>query len=89
VDKCIWLIECGSESTEALTRVVVVVVGLLGSNVVHLVDGTTLRAALDGAVLGGGQPYDGVGVGGESSASEVTLLSERRDDDGVLHGSYI
>lgn len=65
-----------------------VVVGLLRSNVVHLVDGTTLRAALDGAVLGGGQPDDGVGVDGESSASEVTLLSERWNDDGVLHGSY-
>jgi hypothetical protein len=56
--------------------VAVVVVALLGANVVHLVDGTALGAALDGAVAGGGEPDNDVRVGRVTGAAEVLLVTE-------------
>lgn len=52
-----------------MTVSVVVVVALLGSDILHLVDGAALGAALDGAVAGAGQPDDDVGVGGAAGAA--------------------
>jgi len=68
--------------------VVVVVVALLGADVVHLVDGAALGASLDGTVLGDGEPYDDVAVGGASGASQVALITVGRDSDGVVEGSW-
>jgi hypothetical protein len=56
--------------------VAVVVVALLGSDVVHLVDGTALGATLDGAVAGGGEPDDDVRVGRVTGAAKVLLVTE-------------
>lgn len=55
--------------------------------VVHLVDAAALWAALDWTVAGDGEPEGIVGVNWESSASKISLFTERFDDDGILHGS--
>jgi hypothetical protein len=65
-------------------NVVVVVVAVLGADVLHLVDGTALRAALDGAVAGGGEPDDNVRVGRVAGAAKVLLVTEGLDGDGVV-----
>lgn len=67
--------------------VAVSVVALLGTDVVHLVDGAAFGAALNGAVARHGQPVDDVRVGGGAGATDVLLVTERADDNGVLHGS--
>lgn len=67
---------------------VIVVMGILqGSDVVELDNVAALAAALDGAVTRDGQPVDGVGVGGETSATSVLLVTGTVDDDGVLESS--
>jgi hypothetical protein len=67
--------------------VAVAVVALRRANVVHLVDGAALRAALDGAVAGGSEPDDNVGIGGVTGAAKVLLVTERLDGDGVVKRS--
>ena len=69
------------------TVVAVSVVGLLRTDVVHLVDGAALGAALDRAVARHGQPVDDVRVGGAAGATDVLLVTGRVDDDGVLWGA--
>ena len=56
--------------------VVVAVAVVLGANVLHLVDGAALGAALDGAVAGGGEPDDNVRVGRVTGAAKVLLVTE-------------
>lgn len=69
--------------------VVVVVVAVLGTDVLHLVDGTALGATLDGAVAGGGEPDDNVGVGGVAGAAKVLLVAEGLDGDGVVERACV
>ena len=69
--------------------VAVAVVALLGSNVVHLVDGTALRATLDRAVAGSGEPDNNVRVGRVAGAAKVLLVTERLDGDGVVERSCV
>lgn len=69
--------------------VVVAVTIVLGTNVLHLVNGTALGAALDGAVAGGGEPDDNVGVGRVTGAAKVLLVTEGLDGDGVLKRSCV
>lgn len=42
---------------------------------------------LNGITKTYGQPVDGVGVGGETSATSVLLVTGTVDDDGVLESS--
>jgi hypothetical protein len=74
-------------TADVLTVVTVSVVALCGTNVVHLVDGAALRAALDRAVARHGQPSDNVRVGGAAGATDVLLVTERANDNGLLHGA--
>lgn len=67
--------------------VAVAVVALLRADVVHLVDGAALGAALDGAVARAGQPDDDVGVGRVAGAAKVLLVAEGLDGDGVVDGA--
>ena len=69
--------------------VVVVVVAVLGTDVLHLVDGTALGATLDGAVAGGGEPDDNVRVGRVAGAANVLLIAEGLDGDGVVERSCV
>lgn len=69
--------------------VVVAVTVILGTNVLHLVDGAALGAALDRTVAGGGEPDDNVRVGGVTGAAKVLLVTEGLDGDGVLKRSCI
>lgn len=57
------------------------------ADILHLVDGAALRAALDGAVARGGEPEDDVRVGGAAGAADVLLVAEGLDDDGVREGA--
>jgi hypothetical protein len=68
---------------------VVVVVAVLGADVLHLVDGTALGAALDGAVAGGGEPDDNVRVGRVAGAAKVLLVTEGLDGDGVVERACV
>lgn len=72
----------------AVVAVAVGVVALGRANVLHLVDGAALGAALDGAVAGSGEPDDNVGVGRVASAAEVLLVTEGFDGNGVLDGAW-
>ena len=67
------------------TVVAVSVVGLLRTDVVHLVDGAALGAALDRAVARHGQPSNDVRVGRAAGATNVLLITERANDNGLLH----
>jgi hypothetical protein len=67
--------------------VTVSVVALCGTNVVHLVDGAALGAALDRAVARHGQPSNDVRVGRAAGATNVLLVTERANNDGLLHGA--
>jgi hypothetical protein len=67
--------------------VAVAVAVVLGADVLHLVDGAALGAALDGAVARGGEPDDNVRVGGVAGAALVLLVAEGLDDDGVVQRS--
>lgn len=67
----------------------VVVVALGRADVVHLVDGAALGAALDGAVAGAGEPDDDVGVGRVTGAAKVLLVTEGLDGDRVVDGAWI
>ena len=69
--------------------VVVVVVAVLGTDVLHLVDGTALGATLDGAVAGGGEPDDNVRVGRVAGAAKVLLVTEGLDGDGVVERACV
>ena len=69
--------------------VVVVVVAVLGTDVLHLVDGTALGATLDGAVAGGGEPDDNVRVGRVAGAAKVLLVAEGLDGDGVVERACV
>lgn len=69
--------------------VVVVVVAVLGTDVLHLVDGTALGATLDGAVAGGGEPDDNVRVGRVAGAAKVLLVTEGLDSDGVVERACV
>ena len=69
--------------------VAVGVVALLRTDVLHLVDGAALGAALDGAVAGGGEPDDNVRVGRVAGATLVLLVTEGLDNDGVLHRACV
>lgn len=71
------------------TVVAVSVVGLLRTDVVHLVDGAALGAALDRAVARHGQPVDDVRVGGAASATDVLLVTEGANDNRLLHRSCV
>lgn len=77
------------QESQLLTSVIVTVsvTIILWANIIHLVDPTTLRAALDRAIARGGQPDDIVGVGGEAGAAEVLLVTKGLDDNGVVEGS--
>jgi hypothetical protein len=78
----------GDDHTANILAVVtVVVVALCRTNVVHLVDGTTLRAALDRAIARHGQPSNNVRVSRAAGATNVLLVTERANDDGFLHGA--
>jgi hypothetical protein len=77
----------GYLTADVLTVVAVSVVALCGTNVVHLVDGAALGAALDRAVARHGQPSDNVRVGGAAGATDVLLVTERANDNGLLHGA--
>ena len=75
---------------ERTVAVVVVAVGVfLGTDVVHLVDGTALGATLDGAVAGGGEPDDNVRVGRVAGAAKVLLVAEGLDGDGVVERACV
>lgn len=69
--------------------VVVVVVAVLGTDILHLVDGTALGATLDGAVAGGGEPDDNVRVGRVAGAAKVLLVTEGLDGDGVVERACV
>ena len=71
-------------SVVVVTVVVGVVVGR--ADIVHLVDATALRAALDRTVLGDGEPLDVVGVGGVAGAAEVAV--EELDDVSCGEGGW-
>lgn len=75
-------------TADVLTVVAVSVVALLGTDVVHLVDGAALGAALDRAVARHGQPGDDVRVGRAAGAASVLLVTEGADDNGVVHGAF-
>jgi hypothetical protein len=64
--------------------VVVAMAIVLGSNVVHLVNGAALGATFDGAVAGSGEPDDNVRVGRVAGAAKVLLVTEGLDNDGVV-----
>jgi hypothetical protein len=70
---------------DVVAVVAVAVAVVLGTNVLHLVDGAALGAALDGAVARGGEPDDNVRVGRVAGAALVLLVAEGLDDDGVVH----
>lgn len=73
-----------------LLTVVVVTVGIsLRSEVVHLVDGTALGAALNRAVLRDGEPDGVVGVHRDTSASKVLLLAVGLNGDGIGNRSWV
>jgi len=76
-----------SEGLWLFVTVVIVVSVVLSSDVVHLVDGSALDAALVWAVLGDGEPFGLVRINRETSASEVLFLAHRLNDNWVLHGS--
>lgn len=71
-----------------MVAVAVGIVALGRADVLHLVDGAALGAALDGAVAGSGEPDDDVRVGRVASAAEVLLVTERLDGDGVLKSAW-
>jgi hypothetical protein len=77
----------GYLTADVLTVVAVGVVALCGTNVVHLVDGAALGAALDRAVARHGQPSNDVRVGRAAGATDVLLVTERANDNGLLHGA--
>lgn len=62
---------------------------VLGADVLHLVDGTALGAALDGAVAGGGEPDDNVRVGRVAGAAKVLLVTEGLDGDRVVERACV
>jgi hypothetical protein len=70
-----------------LAVVTVVVVALSRTNIIHLVDRTTLRAALDRTIARHGQPSNNVRVSRAASATNILLVTERANDDGFLHGA--
>jgi hypothetical protein len=55
------------------------------TNVLHLVDGSTLHAARLGLLAGKSDPEHVVRVGGKTSATNVLLVTSGVDGDGVLH----
>jgi hypothetical protein len=69
---------------DVVAVVAVAVAVVLGADVLHLVDGAALGAALDGAVARGGEPDDNVRVGGVAGATLVLLVAVGLDDDGVV-----
>lgn len=71
----------------AVVAVAVGVVALGRADVLHLVNGAALGAALDRAVAGGGEPDHDVRVGRVTGAAEVLLVTEGLDGDGVLEGA--
>ena len=60
------------------------VVGLMRTDVLHLVAGTAFRAALERPVAGDGEPDDVVGVGWAAGAAEVLFVAEGVDYDGIF-----
>ena len=72
-----------------LVQVVVVIVVAVSvvcrTNVLHLVDGSTLHAARLGLLAGKSDPEHVVRVGGKTSATNVLLVTSGVDGDGVLH----
>ena len=64
---------------DVVLAVAVAVAIVLGSNVVHLVDGAALGATLDRAVAGSGEPDDNVRIGRVAGAAEVLLVTEGLD----------
>jgi hypothetical protein len=68
---------------------VVVVAVVSGADVVHLVGRTALHAARLGLLAGEGDPENVVGVGRETGATNVLLVTGRVDDDGVLWGACV
>jgi hypothetical protein len=67
--------------------VAVAVAIVLGTDVLHLVDGSALHAAGLGLLARESDPENVVRVGREAGATGVLLLTGRVDDDGVLHGT--
>lgn len=67
--------------------VTVAVAVVRGSDILHLVDGAALGAALDGAVARGGEPEDDVRVRRAAGAADVLLVAEGFDADGVVEGA--
>ena len=65
----------------------VIMVVVRRANILHLVDRAALRAALDGAFAGGGEPESHVAVSRAASAAKVLLVAEALDDDGVVQGA--
>lgn len=74
-------------TADVMAVVTVGVVALLGTNVFHVVDGAALRAALNRAVARHGQPSDDVRVSRAAGATNVLLVAERANGNGLLHGA--
>jgi len=72
----------------AVVAVLVVVARVLWSDVLELVSGAALRAALDGAVAGCRQPDHVVGVDWVTSAAEVLLVAVALDYDRVVERAW-
>jgi len=77
----------GYRTADVMAVVTVGVVALLGTNVFHVVDGAALGAALDRAVARHGQPSDDVRVSRAAGATNVLLVTERANGNGLLHGA--
>jgi len=72
----------------AVVAVLVVVARVLGSDVLELVSGAALRAALDRAVAGCRQPDDVVRVDWVAGAAEVLLVAVAPDYDWVVERAW-
>lgn len=64
----------------------VVIIG--GSNVVHVVNRTTLHAAALRLVAGEGDPQNVVRIGRVAGATDVLLVTGRVDSNGFLHRTW-
>lgn len=77
-----------SRRIPTVVSVVVRVIVIGWAHVVHVVHGTALHAARLGLVTGEGDPENAVRVGGETSATDVLLVTGRVDRNGLLHRAY-